>query len=76
MCRCDAWYRDSKYIGNRPDMPSALLSTKAVPTAMATGLDIGLSNLSLKTITLSFYSKLPLECILFDCCGSRISLFL
>lgn len=30
---------------------------KAVPTAISTGLDIGLSNLSLKTITLSFYSE-------------------
>lgn len=30
---------------------------RAVPTAVATGLDIGLSNLSLKTITLSFYSE-------------------
>ena len=29
---------------------------KVIPTAMATSLDIGLSNLSLKTITLSFYS--------------------
>jgi hypothetical protein len=32
---------------------------KAVPTAVATGLDIGLSNLSLKMITLSFYSEFP-----------------
>lgn len=30
---------------------------KGVPTAVSTGLDIGLSNLSLKTITLSFYSE-------------------
>jgi hypothetical protein len=30
---------------------------KVVPTAVATGLDIGLSNLSLRAITLSFYSK-------------------
>lgn len=30
---------------------------KVVPTAVATGLDIGLSNLSLKLITLSFYSE-------------------
>ncbi|KII91983.1 hypothetical protein PLICRDRAFT_103092 [Plicaturopsis crispa FD-325 SS-3] len=29
---------------------------KALPTAITTGLDIGLSNLSLKTITLSFYT--------------------
>ncbi|GAA5802656.1 hypothetical protein HPULCUR_008130 [Helicostylum pulchrum] len=30
---------------------------KVLPCALATSLDIGLSNLSLKTITLSFYSK-------------------
>jgi hypothetical protein len=30
---------------------------KVVPTGMTTGLDIGLSNLSLKMITLSFYSQ-------------------
>ena len=32
-------------------------SRKAIPTGVTTGLDIGLSNLSLKLITLSFYSK-------------------
>ena len=32
-------------------------SQKVVPTGVATGLDIGLSNLSLKLITLSFYSR-------------------
>lgn len=32
-------------------------SRKAVPTGVTTGLDIGFSNLSLKLITLSFYSK-------------------
>ena len=37
----------------------SLKRKKAVPTAVATGLDIGLSNLSLKTITLSFYSEFP-----------------
>lgn len=36
---------------------SILHRKKAVPTAIATSLDIGLSNLSLKTITLSFYSR-------------------
>lgn len=35
-----------------------IYSRKAVPTAVATSLDIGLSNLSLKLITLSFYSAL------------------
>lgn len=28
-----------------------------MPTGVTTSLDIGLSNLSMKTITLSFYSK-------------------
>ena len=37
-------------------------STKVVPCGLATGLDIGLSNLSLKTITLSFYSE-QLSCL-------------
>lgn len=32
-------------------------STKVLPTAMATGGDIGLSNMSLKIITLSLYSE-------------------
>lgn len=32
-----------------------------IPTAVATGIDIGLSNLSLKTITLTLYSKLSLN---------------
>lgn len=32
-------------------------SVKVMPTAISTGGDIGLSNLSLKTITLSLYSK-------------------
>lgn len=34
---------------------------RALPTAVTTGLDIGLSNLSLKTITLSFYSECYLQ---------------
>ena len=42
-------------------IPSAKLTTinrkKVFPTAVATSLDIGLSNLSLKTISLSFYSQ-------------------
>ena len=35
--------------------------TKVAPCGMATGLDIGLSNLSLRTITLSFYSQFRLS---------------
>ncbi|KAF8893920.1 triose-phosphate transporter family-domain-containing protein [Infundibulicybe gibba] len=38
---------------------------KVVPTAMATGLDIGLSNLSLKTITLSFYTMCKSSSLIF-----------
>lgn len=34
--------------------------TKVVPTAATTGLDIGLSNLSLKTVTLTLYSELKI----------------
>ena len=34
-----------------------LCSTKVVPTAVTTGIDIGLSNLSLKTVTLTLYSE-------------------
>lgn len=33
------------------------LRRKALPCGMASGLDIGLSNTSLKTVTLSFYSS-------------------
>ncbi|KAF6760097.1 triose-phosphate transporter family-domain-containing protein [Ephemerocybe angulata] len=40
-------------------------STKAVPTAVATSLDIGLSNLSLKTITLSFYTMCKSSSLVF-----------
>ncbi|GAA96328.1 uncharacterized protein L969DRAFT_88771 [Mixia osmundae IAM 14324] len=42
----------------RPKNRPALVDygTKVVPCAVATGMDIGLSNLSLKTITLSFYT--------------------
>ena len=36
---------------------TSIFRTRTVPTAIATSLDIGLSNLSLKTITLSFYSE-------------------
>ncbi|KAF8973181.1 triose-phosphate transporter family-domain-containing protein, partial [Flammula alnicola] len=38
---------------------------KAVPTAIATSLDIGLSNLSLKTITLSFYTMCKSSSLIF-----------
>ncbi|KAF8995468.1 triose-phosphate transporter family-domain-containing protein [Cyathus striatus] len=39
--------------------------TKVVPTAMATSLDIGLSNFSLKTITLSFYTMCKSSSLIF-----------
>jgi solute carrier family 35, member C2 len=38
---------------------------KAVPTAVATSLDIGLSNLSLKMITLSFYTMCKSSSLIF-----------
>ncbi|KAJ7128950.1 triose-phosphate transporter family-domain-containing protein [Mycena crocata] len=38
---------------------------KAVPTAVATGLDIGLSNLSLKTISLSFFTMCKSSSLIF-----------
>ncbi|KAI0055103.1 TPT-domain-containing protein [Artomyces pyxidatus] len=40
-------------------------ASKAVPTAIATGLDIGLSNLSLKTITLTFYTMCKSSSLVF-----------
>lgn len=46
--------------GKRPALRD--WSHKVVPCGMATGLDIGLSNLSLRTITLSFYSTCPPSC--------------
>ncbi|KAH6914220.1 triose phosphate transporter [Coprinopsis sp. MPI-PUGE-AT-0042] len=39
--------------------------TKAAPTAVATGMDIGLSNLSLKFITLSFYTMCKSSSLIF-----------
>ncbi|KAL0579760.1 hypothetical protein V5O48_002254 [Marasmius crinis-equi] len=38
---------------------------KALPTSMATSLDIGLSNLSLKSITLSFYTMCKSSSLIF-----------
>ncbi|KAI0288116.1 triose-phosphate transporter family-domain-containing protein [Russula brevipes] len=38
---------------------------KAIPAAVSTGLDIGLSNLSLKTITLSFYTMCKSSSLVF-----------
>ncbi|EPQ57669.1 TPT-domain-containing protein [Gloeophyllum trabeum ATCC 11539] len=38
---------------------------KAVPCAMTTGLDIGFSNLSLKTVTLSFYTMCKSSSLIF-----------
>ena len=39
------------------------LRRKAIPAAVSGGLDIGFSNLSLKMVTLSFYSKHPAICM-------------
>ncbi|KAI0041751.1 TPT-domain-containing protein [Auriscalpium vulgare] len=51
----------------RPDNSpsSADYAKKAAPTAVTTGLDIGLSNLSLKTITLSFYTMCKSSSLIF-----------
>jgi solute carrier family 35 protein C2 len=38
------------------DLPLTVLRKKVAPTGVMTAADIGLSNLSLKTVTLSFYS--------------------
>lgn len=46
----------------RPSFPD--WAAKVVPCALATALDIGLSNLSLKTITLTFYSTFPSAIVL------------
>ncbi|KAF8840243.1 TPT-domain-containing protein [Paxillus ammoniavirescens] len=51
----------------RPEKKPTLrdYSIKAAPAAMATGLDIGLSNVSLKTITLSFYTMCKSSSLIF-----------
>ncbi|KAJ7078842.1 triose-phosphate transporter family-domain-containing protein [Mycena belliarum] len=51
----------------RPDQKptKADYGTKAVPTAVATALDIGLSNLSLKTITLTFFTMCKSSSLIF-----------
>jgi solute carrier family 35 protein C2 len=41
----------------KPLMTRWFYLTRLGPCGMATGLDIGLGNMSLKTISLSFYSK-------------------
>ncbi|KAK7057450.1 TPT domain-containing protein [Favolaschia claudopus] len=49
-----------------PHRPSKVdYGKKAVPTAVATSLDIGLSNLSLKTITLSFFTMIKSSSLIF-----------
>jgi solute carrier family 35 protein C2 len=47
-----------KMEGEKPLMTKWFYFTRLGPCGMATGLDIGLGNTSLKFITLSFYSKL------------------
>ena len=42
---------------NKPIMTRWFYLTRIGPCGVATGLDIGLGNFSLKTITLTFYSK-------------------
>lgn len=48
---------------NRPSVPD--YGRKALPTAVASSLDIGLSNVSLKTITLSFYTMCKSSSLIF-----------
>lgn len=43
---------------DRPAMTKTFYLTRIAPCGAATGLDIGLGNMSLKFITLTFYSKL------------------
>lgn len=43
----------------KPLMTKNFYFTRIGPCGMATGLDIGLGNMSLKFITLTFYSKRP-----------------
>jgi solute carrier family 35 protein C2 len=45
---------------DRPIMTKMFYLTRIGPCGAATGLDIGLGNMSLKFITLTFYSKFPL----------------
>ncbi|KAJ3569615.1 hypothetical protein NP233_g4922 [Leucocoprinus birnbaumii] len=47
------------------NLRKAEVMKKAIPTAVATSLDIGLSNLSLKTITLSFYTMCKSSSLIF-----------
>jgi len=47
----------------RPSVPE--YGQKALPTAIASSLDIGLSNVSLKTITLSFYTMCKSSSLIF-----------
>ncbi|KAF9231398.1 triose-phosphate transporter family-domain-containing protein [Melanogaster broomeanus] len=51
----------------RPDQrpPLRNYSMKAAPAAITTGLDIGLSNVSLKTLTLSFYTMCKSSSLIF-----------
>ncbi|KAJ7072553.1 TPT-domain-containing protein [Mycena amicta] len=51
----------------RPSQSPALADygKKAVPTAVATALDVGLSNLSLKTISLSFFTMVKSSSLIF-----------
>ncbi|KAJ7594679.1 triose phosphate transporter [Mycena floridula] len=53
------WFRPAR----NPTLPD--YGKKAAPTAIATGLDIGLSNLSLKTISLSFYTMVKSSSLIF-----------
>lgn len=47
----------------KPLMTRMFYFTRIGPCGLATGLDIGLGNMSLKFITLTFYSKHPILCL-------------
>jgi len=44
---------------DKPLMTKLFYLTRIGPCGIATGLDIGLGNMSLQFITLTFYSKFP-----------------
>ncbi|KAF8070360.1 triose-phosphate transporter family-domain-containing protein [Lyophyllum atratum] len=63
------WYRldliRNLYDPLKLDIPAPSVSKKAFPTAVASSLDIGMSNVSLKTITLSFYTMCKSSSLIF-----------
>lgn len=52
--------------GDKPLMTRMFYLTRCVPCGAATGLDIGLGNMSLKLITLTFYSEYSRRSLYYD----------